>query len=834
MSSKGSKKMSNGGGDNSDGSQGNDNEDSNRDHCHICNIGGNLWMCDFCPLVYHEKCLKTIKVAPPDEESETWKCPECSKPHRHFSLEIGANVESLSDRELYKLLGLFESTTAPKRNSKRTQTYEDIYDDDSKYDGRSRPTLGAIILYLEWHITVRQAEIIAGAMAEYFGTTLRSTSKQHRGSLQQQTGTRTPFNTKMCKSLNFYRMLKIVQETVGSNLYTAAMNEIMQGGASFAHGLSPSFTNMTKHCNCGAVRFFHLFCFHCGTLFDVKKEVVGTMGDRLPKATNAKGMPLSIDEVESRRADYKLKTLGTGSRAADVLFDITREEKGFKIHGGYFCLLTRALALVSDQSLQSKYRQEYISITQRFMKAHTQIDTTQEDFVQTMTNLVSGLHNIANLCDGNSCLVKALTRVPNDDPPVPPPAPSKTLQKLKQMLIPIDLEILVPDADDIKSSPMFRSSWMKRSRIARDPNEVNPYLKPVERRSLQSVNSDSVGETGVKRPFSLMDHIPQKGRSIWDVPTAKRMNMGDDDDTTPSSLDAGSKVRAAKRQLDEVHDFLAEVNQYHEIVQNEIMVPILQREMTQYGTEDYWSDFHPDSGMLPLTKLYCGSCHADLKKGASRCEFCNFKGTSTKTIDYPSCYDGLCLPFIYRYTHEQLKHRPKSGSKDFLKSLVKLFPIVRSYVNGSDTMGLQMFKFQCYFATHVIYAFSDYGQYALNRQLFSEEFEFFVRNMEYCMTFRDPSQSGAGDCEIVCEFVHCLKVLGYTPKNDPELEPLINNVYDYIMKREVDLKGNWHHKKSTYDRYHGSYVAAICLADYGFLDGTTSDKIRLPSILKFL
>jgi hypothetical protein len=157
---------------------------------------------------------------------------------------------------------------------------------------------------------------------------------------------------------------------------------------------------------------------------------------------------------------------------------------------------------------------------------------------------------------------------------------------------------------------------------------------------------------------------------------------------------------------------------------------------------------------------------------------------------------------------------------------------VRSYVNGSDGMGLSMFKHQCYCSTHVIYAFSDYGQFRLPRQLLAEEFEFMVRNIEWCMTFKDPTQAPlVGDLEVVCEFLHCLKLLGYTPEADPELEPLINNVYDYILKREKELSGKWSIKgaSKSYDRYHTTFVAAISLEDYSHLAMAT-----MPTILKWM
>lgn len=66
----------------------------------------------------------------------------------------------------------------------------------------------------------------------------------------------------------------------------------------------------------------------------------------------------------------------------------------------------------------------------------------------------------------------------------------------------------------------------------------------------------------------------------------------------------------------------------------------------------------------------------------------------------------------------------------YCRQMVQLLPLLRCYHTRQE-LGTTFFQWQCYFATHVIYYFSDYGQQALNRQLFSEEFRLFVSNLEY-------------------------------------------------------------------------------------------------------
>ena len=50
-------------------------EDSNTDHCVLCNLGGSLLCCDGCAAAYHLRCLGETGKGLPEGE---WLCPECS------------------------------------------------------------------------------------------------------------------------------------------------------------------------------------------------------------------------------------------------------------------------------------------------------------------------------------------------------------------------------------------------------------------------------------------------------------------------------------------------------------------------------------------------------------------------------------------------------------------------------------------------------------------------------------------------------------------------------------------------------------------------------------
>lgn len=148
-----------------------------------------------------------------------------------------------------------------------------------------------------------------------------------------------------------------------------------------------------------------------------------------------------------------------------------------------------------------------------------------------------------------------------------------------------------------------------------------------------------------------------------------------------------------------------------------------------------------------------------------------------------------------------------------------------------DELGHNFYRLQCYYLTHLIYVFSDWGQHALRRQLFPDEFEFIVLNIITAIRIDDP--------EVVSEFIQCLKILQVTRESDPDVWVLIELGYRYLIGKETDKgkgKGLWvGPNDSLYNRYHASYCAAIALFDYDFLQNETS-RLRppRPRLIEFL
>jgi hypothetical protein len=83
---------------------------------------------------------------------------------------------------------------------------------------------------------------------------------------------------------------------------------------------------------------------------------------------------------------------------------------------------------------------------------------------------------------------------------------------------------------------------------------------------------------------------------------------------------------------------------------------------------------------------------------------------------------------------------------------VRVYRGLEHFTSAEGVLNREAYKQQCYFATHVVYAFSDWGQHALRRHLFAEEFHFFVTNFASVLdVLKDP--------ELVGEFMHCIRIL---------------------------------------------------------------------------
>lgn len=190
-------------------------------------------------------------------------------------------------------------------------------------------------------------------------------------------------------------------------------------------------------------------------------------------------------------------------------------------------------------------------------------------------------------------------------------------------------------------------------------------------------------------------------------------------------------------------------------------------------------EYDPSSGIVPITaSSYCNTCghtltltksqkseeekkrnHSDSKKPVKKhsknskkapapeeqtpplkCDYC--ESDIEQCIDYFRLTAPLCWCYIFRDSGLNLLEG--SIKNETLNQAIEILPTVRSY-RRIDEMLTTAFKTQCYFITHLIYAFSDYGQHALKRELFAEEFSFIIENMEIAIEKLKVMQSNICD-----------------------------------------------------------------------------------------
>lgn len=167
--------------------------------------------------------------------------------------------------------------------------------------------------------------------------------------------------------------------------------------------------------------------------------------------------------------------------------------------------------------------------------------------------------------------------------------------------------------------------------------------------------------------------------------------------------------------------------------------------------------FNPALGVVPLSdENYCNRCGGQWKKGwphptavasqtvrakksaknspegstsnqteSKRCAYCH--EVINRCIDYFALTGAL--GWLYVYLDSDFNFEGCTIDRDSVQEVVRLLPQVRCY-QTINVLGETAFKTECYFVTHLIYTFSDWGQHPIQRALFAEEFSFIVQSMD--------------------------------------------------------------------------------------------------------
>lgn len=106
---------------------------------------------------------------------------------------------------------------------------------------------------------------------------------------------------------------------------------------------------------------------------------------------------------------------------------------------------------------------------------------------------------------------------------------------------------------------------------------------------------------------------------------------------------------------------------------------------------------------------------------------CNRCGNVTlQSINYQVLIDLAVFPYLLRDL--RIPTMSERSGFIYLEKSLEILPISRSY-RTYDELGEHNYTLQCYHATHLVYIYTDWGKYPVNRQLFAEEFDFILRNM---------------------------------------------------------------------------------------------------------
>lgn len=316
--------------------------DNNYDLCAFCGDFGEknrvLYCCDRCPKAYHKMCIKSSKIRK-ELENKSWTCPHCqNSDESEFDFEdVKCNLE-----QYQKYVGsMFSSKT------------------------ERLPSLGLLLLHLEWIVNQTVLKRIATCVSQYM-----TIDRGHEWEAAQSND-----------SLNFYLLITEIRSAVGDFKFDQTCAIIAAGQSVLAIGMSPSLKYLNKLCrNCGAIRYTHKFCYRCGNLFnaveDCRKSLLGMKNGQSKRSANKefsgirKASVLSELDLVALKCEFLLR-LCCYLAAIHYLYvrsHDTRED--FATHGGDYLFLMRNLALNSVGIHRTLARRHYKKVSSSALHVH--------------------------------------------------------------------------------------------------------------------------------------------------------------------------------------------------------------------------------------------------------------------------------------------------------------------------------------------------------------------------------------------------------------------------------------------------------------------------------
>ena len=201
---------------------------------------------------------------------------------------------------------------------------------------------------------------------------------------------------------------------------------------------------------------------------------------------------------------------------------------------------------------------------------------------------------------------------------------------------------------------------------------------------------------------------------------------------------------------------------------------------------DYFG-FDPEKETVPVEPIpdkckECGATQQDRRR-----QMCNNCGKQLTLNSRFRTMSNALINSFYAY---------KAGidfGTPFL-SVLKHLPELRPY-QGHHELSWEEYNDQCYLVTHVVFVLSNWGELALDKNMFPHEYFFIVRNL--------PIHLHTGDIHLVSEFLECLRIFGTKDSND-KIQEGISFLLDSQAK-----DGSWDSGKASdaYTAYHATMCA---------------------------
>lgn len=205
------------------------------------------------------------------------------------------------------------------------------------------------------------------------------------------------------------------------------------------------------------------------------------------------------------------------------------------------------------------------------------------------------------------------------------------------------------------------------------------------------------------------------------------------------------------------------------------------------------------------TQSYCRPC-GEFQKG-SKGGVCPNEGCG-RLLTAEDDFEFLCESLVWTSLFRELGLNPvqTADAEVSFECILRLIKCMRPYRSLEDR-GIDSFKLQCYFLTHLTFVLTKWGACAMQpRSLFIEEYLFLLANMDVVIRM--------DDAELVGEFLQALHILAV-----PHSSAVMQKGYHYLIshERKGTMRGNWVQSSAPfYQKYHAAYCGIIGLAEFVF------------------